>query len=146
MTNADLDRLEHVRGIRLPDDYRATMLAYPFPPDHEAAAFDLPPDIDTILALQLEPDEAEGPDGPWPRHYVVIGSDGGEEAYVLDVSREPAPVLAYYFETGERRTLAPNVQSFVESLRRRPSGGRASGTASAPADRRRPWWRIWPFR
>jgi hypothetical protein len=34
-------QLTKTRGVRLPNDYRATMLAYPFPPDQEATAFDL---------------------------------------------------------------------------------------------------------
>jgi hypothetical protein len=117
MTGTDLDRLEQGLGVTLPATYRALMCSYPFAEDHPAAENWLVPDPDRVLSLQFGGYRTRNGPAPWPTHYVVVGNDGGEEAYVLDVSRDPSPVLVFELETGHFRSLAPDLDGFLALIR-----------------------------
>lgn len=150
MDARDIDDIEAALDLRLPPAYRELMLAYPFGPQSQTAELWLPADADVVVAntergrrsAALQPQ-------PWPPSYVVIGGDGGEELYVLDVSREPAPVLAYELETRHTRPLAPDLAAFVGLLRAREAEVEADQRMieRGPTTRERQggarWWQFW---
>lgn len=116
MTAADLDRIEKSLGVVLPARYRATMLAYPFQPDHEAALGCMPDDADFVLE-QNNAARPGPPHGRWPTEFVVIGTDGSEELFVLDGRTDNAPVFVFDLETGELRPLAADFDAWLAQLR-----------------------------
>ena len=115
MNTDDLDRIEAKLGVALPERYRATMLAYPFPPDHESAQYYMPDDADLVIEYnEIRP----GPrHAPWPRELIVIGTDGSEELYVLDGRSDDAPVLVFDLEASELRPLAADFDAWLAQLR-----------------------------
>jgi hypothetical protein len=114
MTADDLDHIERTLGIVLPAEYRQTMMAYPFPADSSAAELWMPNDVGRVLALNE--DYRRGTHGltSWAQHLFLVGDDGGEEAFVLDTSTPPYPVVVYELETGHLRPQAGDFPAFVQ--------------------------------
>jgi hypothetical protein len=115
MTLEEIGRLEQVLGVKLPAAYRDGMMAYPFPEDSPAAELSLLNDI--VLLLESNAEHRRRSEGGWPPHLVVIGTDGGEEAFALDTAMAPHPVLAYEMETARFKPYAPDFSSFVQMQR-----------------------------
>jgi hypothetical protein len=113
MSPAQLEELERALGLTLPQEYRAALLEYPLPRDQHS----------TELWLCDDPAELQELNRGWraeghPPQMVLIGSDGGEESYVLDTSQAPFPVLAYSCETGRLEGCADSFAGFVDRQRR----------------------------
>ena len=139
----DLDRIERALGRPLPAAYRATMLDYPFPPTHEAAQLWMPDDAAIVLEMNGPIPERQLAGKPWPAHLVFIGSDGGEEDFVLDVRAAAAPVLAYERESGDVRALAPDFAAWLAMLRDWQSEIDQDAAAMRAAYERKRWWQFW---
>ena len=151
MDARDLDDIEGALELRLPTAYRSLMLAYPFGPESQAAELWLPADPDAVVGDTDRARRSFALQGqPWPRDFIIVGGDGGEALYVLDLSREPAPVLAFELETGNTRPLAPNVTAFAELLRAREAEIDADERAMEHRELTKPqrrgehsWWHFW---
>jgi hypothetical protein len=143
MTLEELDQIEQSLGITLPAEYRAAMSAYPFPADSSAAELWMPDDAQRVLALNQS--YRQGPRGTsdWPRHLFLLGDDGGEEAFVLDTSSRPYPVLICERETGRLKPLLPDFLSFVQWQRDELAEIEADERAMAAAYRGKKWWQFW---
>ena len=117
MTLEDIARIEAELGVRLPEDYRTLMRAYPFPPDSFTAEFAIADDASHLIEINREritqslPNK-NGRNRP-PASYFEIGGDGGEESYLIDLSQPESPVYVYELETAELRQAAPELKSFV---------------------------------
>ena len=143
MHATDLQRIEQALGLALPAAYRAAMLAYPFPPTHEAAELWMPDDAALVIEMNRPGAERRLAGTPWPSHLVVIGSDGGEEDFVVDVREAAAPVLAHERESGEVRALAPDFAAWLAMLREWQEEIDRDDAAMRSASRRRRWWQFW---
>jgi hypothetical protein len=143
MTAEDLDQIEVRLGIALPTEYRTTMMAYPFPADSSAAELWMPDDAERVLALNES--YRRGPRGPtdWPRHLFLLGDDGGEEAFVLDTSAAPYPVVIYELETGRLRSLVADFHAFVQWQSDELAKIEADERVMAEAYRNKKWWQFW---
>ena len=139
----DFDRIEQALGLSLPAAYRATMLKYPFPPTHEAAQLWMPRDPAIVLEMNQPIPERRLVGTPWPSHLVFIGSDGGEEDFVLDVRAAAAPILAYERESGNVRALAPDFAAWIAMLREWQAEIDRDVAAMREASERRRWWQFW---
>ena len=143
MQPLDLDRIESLLGVSLPSIYRDTMLAYPFPADHQAAELWMPDDAAVVLDMNRPvPERRLGAD-PWPRHLVFIGGDGGEEEFVLDVRGAAAPVFTYEIESGCLRALAPDFAAWLTTLRDWQAEVDRDAEAMREAYLRKRWWQFW---
>jgi len=139
----DLDRIETQLGVSLPAVYRATMLAYPFPPQHQAAELWMPDDAAVVLDMNRPTPERLSDGQPWPRHLVFIGGDGGEEDFVLDTRAADAPVFAYEAESGHLRALAPDFSAWLTMLRDWEAELDRDAAAMREAYLRKRWWQFW---
>jgi hypothetical protein len=138
-----LDRIEQALGLPLPTAYRATMLDYPFPPAHEAAQLWMPDDAGVVLEMNRPIPERRLAGEPWPAHLVFIGTDGGEEDFVLDIRAPAAPVLAYERESGDVRALAPDFASWLVMLRDWQTEIDQDVAVMRAAYERKRWWQFW---
>ena len=143
MTQHDVDRIQRVLGVSLPDAYCATMLAYPFPPEHQAAELWMPDDVDIVLELNRAIRQLPLANQPWPTHLVIIGDDGGEEAFVLDTRTASGPVLVYERESSHLRSLAPDCQTWLATLRDWQAEVDRDAAAMREAYARKRWWQLW---
>ena len=143
MSPADLNALERALGITLPAPYRATMERYPFAAASQTAELALPDDATRIRELNEEYRRSTLPTGPWPRTAFVIGEDGGESAYVLDLSRTPAVVQEYSFETSQFTDRTADWSAWVAELRADEQELAADEEFMAAAYRNRKWWQFW---
>jgi hypothetical protein len=144
MRKPDLDRIERELQVHLPKAYRDTLETYPFPVDDHSVGMWLVDDADDVISSTHSWRDAQPNSLPWPATLVYIGSDGGEYAYFLDVSRDPAPVMVYDHETGTvLGEEAPNLPSFVEKCRRDLEEIEADKRAMKARFRNKKWWEFW---
>ena len=146
MTHQELARVEAALAVHLPESYRALMLAYPFPADSLTAECLLPDDADQLIEMNRgvergAPGRTGGDEWP-PRGYVMIGSDGGEECYLLAAGRADSPVYVYDVERGELREHASGLEQFVAQCRATEDEIRQDEEAMARKPRTR-WWQFW---
>jgi hypothetical protein len=127
----------------LPAAYRAGMLDYPFPPAHEAAHLWMPDDASLVIEMNRRVHERRLAGEPWPPHLVLIGSDGGEEDFVLDTRARAAPVLAYERESGDVRPLAPDFAAWLQMLRDWQAELDQDAREMRAASERKRWWQFW---
>src|SRR5687767_3103523 len=138
-----LHRIESALGMSLPAAYRAAMLDYPFPPTHDAAQLWMPDDAAIVMEINVRPSERRLAGKPWPTYLVLIGSDGGEEDFVLDVQAPAAPVFAYERESGDVRALAPNFAAWLAMLRDWQAEIDHDVAAMREVYARKRWWQFW---
>jgi hypothetical protein len=80
---------------------------------------------------------------PWPPHYWGVGDDGGGNAYLLDLSQTPAPVLYADHETGEFSTEAPDFPTWVRQLHQELAALKADAQRQMERRASRRWWQFW---
>ncbi len=123
MTENDLQKLESALGHTLPEYYRATMFAYPFPSDSEAAAYSLDNNPTTLLRNQIPKLTLPG-----IAKMFCIGGDGSEEVFFIDAENPDSTVYVYDMEAGTHRVLCKDWPQFLEWLR--ANGEDKAGSAS----------------
>jgi SMI1-KNR4 cell-wall len=137
MTAVEIDGIERVLGLRLPDDYRRTMQNYPFGPGTLGADM-LADDAQLIARANKAPHDIIR-EGPPTRDYLWIGSDGGEGQFYLDLRASPHPVHAFDLETGELTLFASHLDEFVKKC--------TVIDSEVDEDERRAgekkWWQFW---
>jgi hypothetical protein len=141
MTLEDIARIETDLGVRLPEDYRALMEAYPFPPDSFTAEFVMPNNATHLIEINRERSTLSKPKkgrSEPPASYFEIGGDGGEERYLIDLSQAESPVYVYDLETDEVREAALELQSFVAQCAAADEEIRRDEEFTA----RRRWWQF----
>jgi hypothetical protein len=130
MTADDLDRLEGLLRIKLPDKYREFMLAYPAQlvdtklnlswtqePISERFFRNRPQalvELNQVVRLPGTPWVDE--DGPWPDRFFVIGDDQCGNYYAIDLESDGQEVWFYDHELGKFRVEQPSLQAFARQL------------------------------
>jgi hypothetical protein len=138
VTTADVDEVEKQLGFRLPPAYRTTVLDYPFPADSFADEFMLPNRAEDVIALNKA-----GLVVPGIEHLFVIGSDGGEEFYLLDLDEEDPGVFAFSLETGSHRLLARSLTAYRDYVHETHAAIAADSEGTHERRLRRRWWEFW---
>jgi hypothetical protein len=137
MTEADFRKIESTLNVSLPEFYRTTMLSYPFPVDSFAEEFLLPNDPEPVLEYNQHPCEYEETGAPF-----VIGSDGGEEIYFIDLAVDSSQVFTYEMETGKHVEKATDWTEYlgqIESNLKEIDDERAEQERKA----NKKWWEFW---
>jgi hypothetical protein len=132
ITAEDLDRIEQELGLQLPGDYRSLMLDYPFPADSYTAECLLVNDPEALKELAAERD-------PLPPQSFIVGDDGGEELYFIDLTRASSPVYVFQLETGQVKEASPSLQAYVQACEQ--TEREINGDEVKRSDRK--WWQFW---
>ncbi|MGH9884262.1 MAG: SMI1/KNR4 family protein [bacterium] len=139
MTENELDEIAQRLGFALPGAYRATLLAYPFPPDSfgdDCMLPNRPADVIDLNAAAL----------PVPSNVhqaFFVGSDGGEETYFLDTARFDSPVYVFELETGQSRVLAPSWEAYLQHIRETHAEIAVDEEAARLRELTKRWWEFW---
>ncbi len=122
MSPQDIDRIEWALRIRLPRDYKETVLN--FPVRQHLGSDDSPLFDDPGAIIEQNRQYREGFAGmpPWPSHFYFIGDDGAASCYLLDLNQSPSPVfLADHGNiqhiSKEADTLNEFVATYIASLK-----------------------------
>ncbi|MCM2257167.1 MAG: SMI1/KNR4 family protein [Vicinamibacteria bacterium] len=86
MTEPELALIEETLGIRLPEAYRQTMLAFPLPAcagNHDSELWD---DAAELVKLNQELRAGRPHVKPWPAEYFALGTDAGGCTQALSLS------------------------------------------------------------
>jgi hypothetical protein len=141
MSPQDFNHIEQALSLVLPAAYRDAMTAYPFPGDSPAAELWVLNQVEPLL--QLNRTYRLGRHSSWAAHLFVVGSDGGEEAYVLDTSVDPAPVRVFELETGKFRPYASDFHEFIRLQAQALAEVEADERVLADRSRNKRWWQFW---
>ena len=139
MTRADLDRLEEVLGAPLPTDLRDLYLSYPFGSDSWAAQLAMPDDAERVIR--------DNSDRAWlvdlgvtcADDCFLIGSDGGETVYFVNLKEPRTRIFAGNLETGSFAREATSLDEWLAQIR--SVDDELAQDAAAMSQKR--WWQFW---
>jgi len=138
MTAKDLAEIDSAVGGALPEIYRVTMLAYPFPAESFGDEFMLPNRAPAIIELNTS--------GVTPAGFArvfFVGSDGGEERYFIDPGAAASPVFAFELETGRHRPFADSWDAYLAAIREVHAEIDQDAVAERARKANRRWWQVW---
>ncbi len=111
MIESDIRMIESSLNMLLPEYYRRTMLDYPFPANSFANEFLLPNDPEPIIDYNQGSGEHPG-----IGKLFIIGSDGGEELYFVDLTADNSCVFTFDMETGKHTTKASDWMEYLRQV------------------------------
>ena len=138
MTEAELRLIEERLGYSLPEEYNSTVLNYPFAADSFANEFMLLDNVDAVVELN----EAGVEIGDVERPFFV-GSDGGEEWFFIDASKEESPVFVFQLESGKHHIRAGTWGGYLEEIRTAHAEIEADEEAARQRKLTKQWWEFW---
>ncbi len=147
MTLADIQRVEQALAIKLPGDYQHLLLDYPFTEDSFATTCMVIHDANALLKLNSGPDvqflshHRKGRWSPQKNHFL-IGNDGGEVRYYLDLNDPNCSVLKFDLETGELSLYAHGIEDYkakIDQLDRQIEEDRKRPREKEPSAK---WWQF----
>lgn len=114
MTAQDLDNMEVALGFALPADYRAVMLAYPFPTANGGRVM-----LTNEPVTAADPSRLEliSPDVSRP---FIIGWAPREQVYYMDADRRDSPVFVRDRKSGMIWEFSPSLVAYVEHVKSLP--------------------------
>jgi len=139
VTQSEIVEIERRLGFALPESYRSTMLAYPFPPDsfgNECLLPNRPSDV-----VDLNEAGVTGPEQVGRAFFV--GSDGGEESYFVDATKSDSPVYVFEIETGRHRVHCPSWEAYLQQIRDTDAEIAADREAARQRKLTKRWWEVW---
>lgn len=115
MNAEQLTEIENRLSIILPEDYREVMHVYP--KELEAVAeYELLNDHQQLIGMNVNT-RSYGPGiAGWRDSFFIIGTDGGEEMYFLDMSRGRSPVFCLAVENHVISERASSLAEFLQML------------------------------
>lgn len=137
MNSADLQEIELELGITLPEFYKNTMLAYPFPEDSFADEFLLATCKDYILKMN-SPNNIR----PYESAYF-IGSDGGESEYFIGLAGKGSEVYEFSVETSKFNEHSADWDSFLADIRNTLEEIERDEKHMAQLRANKKWWQFW---
>jgi len=138
MNAQDIKTIEAKVGMALPEFYCATMLNYPFPVDSFAAEFLLPNDLARLLSDNEDPGNYPGIDKAF-----MIGGDGGEERYFIDLASTSSQVFAFDLETGIHTAKATDWQQYLDQIAASLREIEEDERLRAERKANKKWWEFW---
>ena len=138
MTESDISRIESVLNIKLPEYYCSTMLNYPFADDSFAAEFLLPNDPEQILEYNQDSYEYPG-----VGKLFVIGGDGGEDSYFIDLADNSSQVFTFDMESDTHTSTAANWSEYIEWIEKALKEIEEDEKAEQERKANKKWWEFW---
>jgi len=138
MTESDISKIESSLNVKLPEFYRRTMLSYPFPVDSFAEEFLLTNDTESVLESNQHPSEYEGIGRPF-----LVGSDGGEEIYFVDLAVNSSQVFTYEMETGKHVEKAKDWGEYLSQIESDLKEIEDDEKAERERKANKKWWEFW---
>ena len=146
MTESDLLRIEHELSVELPQPYASQLRSYPFSGDSYVAESYLWNDprvlIDSNTDLESIIGGAKADVDPHA-HMFQIGSDGGEEIYLIDLRHPTSPIYVYDFERGSITEKCPDLEAWLMHCREAEAEVVADEAKMAEIRANRRWWEFW---
>jgi len=145
MTAADIQRIEQALAVKLPADYQHLLVNHPFPDDSTAAACMVIRNVEVLIHINknrsrhfriMNLQRA----GKWvpQQHHFLIGTDGGETQYYLDLLDPGCAVLGFDLETGAMSPYAQGMAGYrakIEEVDREFAADGQRAVAHWEADR-----------
>ena len=72
-----------------------------------------------------------------------VGSDGGEEYYFVDASKEDSEVFVLEIENGTHRNYAPSWAAYLEKINSSHDEVLADEQYMAELRKNKKWWQFW---
>jgi cell wall assembly regulator SMI1 len=138
MTEADIKQIETALGVSLPPFYTATMRGYPFPQGSSADELMLVTKLDDVLRENSHPGNYPGIAEPF-----IIGSDGGEEVYLIDLAASQSQVFVYDVEKGAHSVKANTWPEYLGQVQAVLDEIAADKRAQAERKANKKWWELW---
>lgn len=141
MTNAELDSIEEVLEVRLPETYRQVSITFPFQPLGQDWVYWFYDDPAAVIGETQAPLSDGGYDfTDWRETFVAFGQSAAGDIYLIDTAGPAcAPVYLLSHETHEIQMEWPDMESFVDeysNVAEEVERQRAESRAAEQA-----WWR-----
>lgn len=148
MTRADIQRVEQALTIKLPSDYQQLLLDYPFSEDSFATACMVIRDAESLIKINQGPDThfaIHHREGRWvpQKNHFLIGNDGGEEQYYLDLNDQTSMVFRFDLETGELSPYASGIADYKAKIDEIDCEIDEDEKRVAERKRSAKWWEFW---
>ena len=147
MNEGDIQRIESELGVSLPQSYKAVQLSYPFGPSSFGSLCMLVDNADAIIDMNKGPGLHELMHGeagaPRDGTYLMIGNDGGEEEYFLDISQADGPVMVFDLESGELSEFARDIKHYVDRVHEIDAEIDTQEREAEERRRNAKWWEFW---
>ena len=114
------------------------MLNYPFSDDSFADEFLLPKDVDRILENNQGATEYLKIAKPF-----VVGSDGGEETYFIDLASDVSRVFTFDLEIGRYEQTASDWKEYLAQIRSELKEIEDDKSAEQKRKLNKKWWEFW---
>jgi hypothetical protein len=148
MTFVDIERVEQSLSLKLPAEYRQLLVDYPFSNDSFATDCMVIRDADALINANRGPNShfmihhRKGRWAPQKNHFL-IGSDGGEEQYYLDLNDPQCRVLKFDLETGELSPYANGIAEYKAKVYEVDREVEEDEKRAAERRRNARWWEFW---
>ncbi len=142
MTQAEIQRVEQALSIKLPPEYCDLLIHYPFSEDSFATTCMVIRDAEALIKASRGPTSHASlhhREGSWvpEKKRFLIGNDGGEEEYYLDLEDPRHPVLKFDMEAG----IADYKSKIIEIDREMDEDERRAREKRRTAK----WWQFWKW-
>jgi hypothetical protein len=152
MEAIDIQKIEKILKIKLPQDYKNILLNYP-PEIAEAGELQFSNDAEWLIGqnefVREDPANFFGKKA-WPGEYFVIGEDGNGNCYYLDLSQKPpSTVFLLSHDEPDRpgRSMASSLETWLPILKNELAEARKNSELLAKnlerVKKSKPWWKFW---
>jgi hypothetical protein len=148
MTIANIQRIEQALSVKLPEQYSQLLVDYPFSEDSFGTTCMVIRDADALIDLNRGRSAhfmIHHREGRWvpQKNHFMIGSDGGEEQFYLDLDDPGGAVLKFDLETGELTPYARDIAEFKERIYQIDRDIDADEKRAEERRRNARWWEFW---
>lgn len=144
MNSTDIREIQRELGIALPRSYVETVCPYPFPQDYwlEEILFG---DAKSIIEINRDWRNTCWRTEHWKDFHFVIGHDGGECCYYIDLRLDDSPVYTISLEDGEFSLIeeATTLRDFVAQSLLDHEAALAEERQRQARRGSRSWWQFW---
>lgn len=135
MNASQIEIIERHLGSSLPLFYRETMLSYPFDGLGDISESELVNDVELFVKLNTSLDSQRSP------HLIAIGSDRGEEIYLIEREGSSTAVHCFNLETNTTEVAFKSWSDFLQHCRQ--TAQQQQEDQNAQSNVQRSWWKLW---